>query len=84
MSKTTKKYGPALYTIHLRCDWGIGPSPAVLSNWARLDRYAKQDHNKPYGVLTNAQKVQIHYNINSGTYLEQEKKAAMAARQANG
>jgi hypothetical protein len=73
MSKTTKHLGKPLYVITLRCDWGVKPSDALLRNWARLDKYAKQDHNRPYDALTDAQKVQTHYNINAGIYKAQEK-----------
>jgi len=74
MSKTTKHLGKPLYIVYLRCDWDVKPSDVLVRNWARLDKYAKQDHNKPYDALTDAQKVQIHFNLNAGVYREQEKK----------
>jgi hypothetical protein len=80
MSKTTKKLGQPLYVITLRCIWGEKPPDSVLRNWARLDRYAQLDHHKVYDSLTDAQKVQIHYNLNAGIYREQEKKERQDAR----
>jgi hypothetical protein len=81
MSKTTKKYGKPLYTVYLRCDWGTKPSDALLHSWARLDHYAKQDYNRPYDALSDAQKTQVHFNINSGTYRAQEKEQREKERQ---
>ena len=74
MSKTTRKLGKPIYVITLRCVWGAKPPDSVVRNQARLDKYAKQDHNKPYHALSDAQKTQIHFNINAGIYREQEKK----------
>jgi hypothetical protein len=77
MNKTTRKYGKPLYVITLRCIWGEKPPDSVLRNWARLDKYAQLDHHKNYDSLTDAQKVQIHYNLNAGIYREQEKQERM-------
>jgi hypothetical protein len=74
MSKTTKKLGKPLYTIYLGGTSDVKPSPSLLRNWARLDHYAMQDYLKPYDSLTDAQKIQVHFNLNSGIYREQEKK----------
>ena len=80
MSKTTKKLGRPLYVVYLRCDWNVKPSSTLLRNWARLDHYAQLDHHKNYDDLTDAQKVQIHYNLNAGIYRDQEKKEREAKR----
>jgi hypothetical protein len=80
MSKTTRKLGAPLYIVYLRCDWNVKPSPSLLRNWARLDHYAMQDYLKPYAALTDVQKIQIHLNLNSGVYKEQEKQERISAK----
>jgi hypothetical protein len=80
MSKTTRKLGAPLYIVYLRCDWNVKPSPSLLRNWARLNHYAQLDYRKPYDALSDAQKIQIHLNLNSGIYREQEKKEREAQR----
>jgi hypothetical protein len=74
MSKTTRKHGKPQLVMHLRCDWDAKTPDSVLRNWARLDHYAQLDHHKSYDSLTDTQKIQVHFNLNSGIYREQEKK----------
>jgi hypothetical protein len=74
MSKTTKKYGNPLYTLHLRVEATVEPSNALLRNWIKLDYFAEQVYNKPYHALTNKQKTELHIGINTGVLKDEQTK----------
>lgn len=48
------------------------PSRKLLREWKELDEFAQKEFQKPYDALTDRQKTELHYNINTGKYDKEE------------
>lgn len=71
MSKSNDRYGKTLYTLHSSIEANPVPSQRLQREWERLDKYSRIEYRKQYDSLTDEQKVQIHFNANTGVYKEQ-------------
>lgn len=74
MTKTTKRLGKPYLTAYQRCEATVQPSERVKAQWKELDRLSELEYNKPYDALKDAQKVELHFNINAGKFDEKKKK----------
>ena len=68
MSKTINKLGKPSYTLRLTVDPNPVPTPKMKSTWAEWDRLCYKDFNMPYDALSDKQKTQFHFNMNTGVY----------------
>lgn len=69
MTKTTKRLGkPYLSATVQRCESNPQPSERLKRQWAELDRLSNLEYNKPYDALNDTQKIELHFNINSGKF----------------
>lgn len=74
MTKTTKRLGKPYLTAYQRCEANPQPSDKLKAQWKDLDKFSNLEYSKPYDALTDAQKLELHLNINTGKYIVVEKK----------
>lgn len=74
MTKTTKRLGKPYMTAYRRPEANPEPSEGLKKQWAELDRLSNIEYGKPYDALTDSQKTELIFNINSGKFDEKKKK----------
>lgn len=68
MTKTTKRLGKPYLTAYRRCEADTQPSEKLTAQWKELDKLSNSEYGKPYDALKDAQKIELHFNINSGKF----------------
>lgn len=72
MSKTTDRYGKPTFVARIAIDANPKPTNRMRRQERKWNECAEKAFGKPYAALTDRQKTQLHYDINTGKFDEKD------------